>query len=160
METNINAMGNAWFVSAVNVVPNADSEIAALNGLDVRNMAVVDERFKDQLITNLSSNKGTISLLEYKPNYLKYDSKSTSDGIAVFSEIYYEKGWNAYIDDVLYPHFRVNYVLRGMKIPAGNHIIEFKFEPASYNIGESLSLASSIILLLLLVFVSFKELKS
>ncbi len=160
VETNINAMGNAWFVSAVNVVPNADSEIAALNGLDVRNMAVVDERFKDQLITNLSSDKGTISLLEYKPNYLKYDSKSTSDGIAVFSEIYYEKGWNAYIDDVLYPHFRVNYVLRGMKIPAGNHIIEFKFEPSAYNIGESLSLASSIILLLLLLFVSFKELKS
>ncbi len=160
VETNINAMGNAWFVSAINVVPNADSEIAALNGLDVRNMAVVDERFKDQLITNLSSNNGTISLLEYKPNYLKYDSKSTSDGIAIFSEIYYEKGWNAYIDDVLYPHFRVNYVLRGMKIPAGNHIIEFKFEPSSYNIGESLSLTSSIILLLLLVFVSFKELKS
>ena len=160
VETNINAMGNAWFVSAVNVVSNADSEIAALNGLDVRNMAVVDERFKDQLITNLSSNNGTISLLEYKPNYLKYDSKSTSDGIAIFSEIYYEKGWNAYIDDVLCPHFRVNYVLRGMKIPAGNHIIEFKFEPSSYNIGESLSLASSIILFLLLVFVSFKELRS
>ena len=92
--------------------------------------------------------------------YEKYDSKSTSDGIAIYSESYYEKGWNAYIDDVLCPHFRVNYVLRGMKIPAGNHIIEFKFEPSSYNIGESLSLASSIILFLLLVFVSFKELRS
>ena len=159
VENNVNAMGNAWFVNTVNIVSDADSEIAALNGLDVRNIAVVDERFKDQLITNLSSNTGTISLLDYKPNYLKYDSKSISDGIAVFSEIYYEKGWNAYIDGVLYPHFRVNYVLRGMKIPAGNHIIEFKFEPSAYNIGESVSLASSIILLLLLAFVSFKELK-
>ena len=159
VENNVNAMGNAWFVNTVNIVSDADSEIAALNGLDVRNIAVVDERFKDQLITNLSSNTGTISLLDYKPNYLKYDSKSISDGIAVFSEIYYEKGWNAYIDGVLYPHFRVNYVLRGMKIPRGNHIVEFKFEPSAYNIGESVSLASSIILLLLLAFVSFKELK-
>ena len=96
---------------------------------------------------------------ESMDNYLKYTSTSTSDGIAIFSEIYYEKGWNAYVDGELKPHFRANYVLRGMQVPTGNHIIEFKFEPKTYQIGESVSLASSIILLLLLGFVSFKEFK-
>jgi uncharacterized membrane protein YfhO len=99
-------------------------------------------------------------LTEYKPNYLKYNSNSTIDGIAIFSEIYYDKGWNAYVDGKLSPHFRANYVLRGMQIPKGNHSIEFKFEPSTYKTGETISLASSIILLLLLAFVSFKEIKS
>ena len=83
----------------------------------------------------------------------------TSDQLAVFSEIYYEKGWNAYIDGKIVPHFRVNYVLRAMMVPAGTKKIEFKFEPTSYSIGESVAYASSIILLLLLGFVSYKELK-
>jgi uncharacterized membrane protein YfhO len=98
--------------------------------------------------------------LEYKPNYLKYNSNSNTDGIAIFSEIYYDKGWNAYIDGELRPHFRANYVLRGMQVPSGDHAIEFKFEPSTYKTGEKVSLASSIILLLLLAFVSFKELKA
>ena len=89
----------------------------------------------------------------------KYNSNSTTDGIAIFSEIYYEKGWDAYIDGELNPHFRANYTLRAMQIPAGNHIIEFKFEPSTYKTGETISLVSSIILLLLLALVFFKELK-
>jgi uncharacterized membrane protein YfhO len=152
-------MGNAWFVNSVNIVPNADAEIDALNNLDVRNKAVVDSRFKDLVIQNSSNENSSISLTDYEPNYLKYTSTSASDGIVIFSEIYYEKGWNAYVDGELKPHFRANYVLRGMQVPTGNHIIEFKFEPKTYQIGESVSLASSIILLLLLGFVSFKEFK-
>jgi len=158
-QQNPAAMGNAWFVNSVNIVPNADAEIDALNNLDVRNKAVVDSRFKDLVIQNSSNENSSILLTEYKPNYLKYTSTSTSDGIVIFSEIYYEKGWNAYVDGELKPHFRANYVLRGMQVPTGNHIIEFKFEPKTYQIGESVSLASSIILLLLLGFVSFKEFK-
>ena len=158
-QQNPGAMGNAWFVNSVNIVPNADAEIDALNNLDVRNKAVVDSRFKDLVIQNSSNENSSISLTDYEPNYLKYTSTSTSDGIAIFSEIYYEKGWNAYVDGELKPHFRANYVLRGMQVPTGNHIIEFKFEPKTYQIGESVSLASSIILLLLLGFVSFKEFK-
>ena len=157
-QQNPAAMGNAWFVSNINIVANADAEIAALKELDVKNIAVVDERFKDQLIADLSNENASISLMDYKPNYLKYKSNSTKDGIVIFSEIYYNKGWNAYIDGVLKPHFRANYVLRGLQIPKGNHIIEFKFEPSTYKTGERVSLASSIILLLLLAFVSFKEL--
>jgi hypothetical protein len=158
-QQNPAAMGNAWFVNSVNIVPNADAEIDALNNLDVRNKAVVDSRFKDLVIQNSSNENSSISLTDYEPNYLKYTSTSTSDGIVIFSEIYYEKGWNAYVDGELKPHFRANYVLRGMQVPTGNHIIEFKFEPKTYQIGESVSLASSIILLLLLGFVSFKEFK-
>ena len=160
VQKNFNAMGNAWFVNDINIVANADDEIAALNDLNVAIEAIVDERFSDQIIDSLDNTKATIVLTEYKPNYLKYNADSKKDGIAIFSEIYYDKGWNAYLDGKLTSHFRANYVLRGMQIPAGNHLIEFKFEPSTYWIGESISFASSVILLLLLAFVSFKELKS
>jgi len=159
-QQNPGAMGNAWFVNTVNIVTNADAEIAALNGFNPSNTAIVDTRFSDQIINNLDNTSANITLTEYKPNYLKYNLNSTINGIAIFSEIYYDKGWNAYVDGKLSPHFRANYVLRGIRVPKGNHIIEFKFEPTTYKTGETISLASSIILLLLLAFVSFKELKA
>ncbi len=124
------------------------------------NTAIVDARFSEQITNELDNTGANISLLEYKPNYLKYNSNSVKKGIAIFSEIYYDKGWNAYLNGKPMPHFRANYVLRGMQIPSGNNIVEFKFEPLSYKIGERISLASSIILLFLLCFVSFKELRS
>ena len=160
VQQNPGAMGNAWFVNNVNIVANADAEIAALNGFNPDSTAIVDTRFSDQIIDNLDNSNATITLEEYKPNYLKYTSSSTKDGIAIFSEIYYDKGWNAYIDGKLKTHFRANYVLRGMQIPAGNHLVEFKFEPSTYKTGEIVALVSSAILLLLLAFVSFKELKA
>ena len=159
VQQNPGAMGNAWFVNNVNIVANADAEIAALNGFNPDSTAIVDTRFSDQIIENLDNSNTAINLEEYKPNYLKYTSSSTKDGIAIFSEIYYDKGWNAYIDGKLKPHFRANYVLRGMQIPAGNHLVEFKFEPSTYKTGETVALVSSAILLLLLAFVSFKELR-
>ena len=159
VQQNPGAMGNAWFVNNVNIVANADAEIAALNGFNPDSTAIVDIRFSDQIIENLDNSNATITLEEYKPNYLKYTSSSTKDGIAIFSEIYYDKGWNAYIDGELKPHFRANYVLRGMQIPEGNHLVEFKFEPSTYKTGETVALASSVTLLLLLAFVSFKELR-
>ncbi len=92
-----------------------------------------------------------IQLIDYKPNHLQYQSSSQKDQLAVFSEIYYDKGWNAYIDDELIPHFRVNYVLRAMIVPAGDHKIDFKFEPKVYYIGEKISFASSLLVILLVV---------
>ena len=154
------AMGNAWFINEVILVSDADDEITALNGLNPASTAIVDTRFRHQLVDSLDNQGSDIVLMEYKPNYLKYTSSSTKDGIAIFSEIYYDKGWNAYVNGELRPHFRANYVLRGMQIPAGVNQIEFKFEPLTYKIGETISLVSSIILLLLLAFISFKELKS
>ena len=114
-------------------------------------------------ISKFNKNESSTIILDqksYKPNHLTYDlTNVTSDQLSVFSEIYYEKGWNAYIDSKIVPHFRANYVLRAMMVPAGTIKIEFKFEPTSYSTGESVAYASSIILLLLLGFVSNKELK-
>jgi len=159
-QQNPGAMGNAWFVNKINIVANADAEITALDRFNPANSAIVDTRFSEQMIIGLDNTGTSITLAEYKPNYLKYNSTTAKDGIAIFSEIYYDKGWNAYLDGELKPHFRANYVLRGMKIPAGNHVVEFKFEPAVYHVSERIALASSVVLLLLLAFVSVKELKA
>jgi hypothetical protein len=159
-QQNPGAMGNAWFINEINTVANADAEIASLNGFNPANTAIVDARFSEQMIDGFDNVGTSITLTEYKPNYLKYNSTSSKNGIAIFSEIYYDKGWNAYVDGELKPHFRANYVLRGMQIPSGNHVVEFKFEPAVYHVSERIALASSVILLLLLAFVSVKELKS
>ena len=159
-QQNPGAMGNAWFINEINMVPNADAEIASLNGFNPTNTAIVDVRFSEQIIDGLDNSGSSITLAEYKPNYLKYNSTTSKNGIAIFSEIYYDKGWNAYVDGELKPHFRANYVLRGMQIPAGNHVVEFKFEPLVYHLSERIAFTSSIILLLLLTFVSVKELKA
>ena len=158
----INPAGNAWFVSKIDTVENANEEMDALNSFNPATTAIIDSRFIDNLKEFTKDNNSEIKLdLEsYKPNHLTYNLKNvTSNQLAVFSEIYYEKGWNAYIDGKIVPHFRANYVLRAMMVPAGTTKIEFKFEPTSYSTGESVAYASSIILLLLLGFVSYKELK-
>ena len=156
-QLNSSALGNAWFVNNINLVKNADDEIAALEDFDPINTAVIDTRFSHYIIDSLNNSSSIIKLDIYKPNYLKYSSESLNDGIAVFSEIYYKNGWNAYIDGVKTDYFRANYVLRALKIPSGKHNIEFKFEPSVYSTGENISLASSLILFILLFLVSYKE---
>ena len=156
---NINALGNAWFVDSISIVEDADQEIEKLGNIDTRNIAVVDKRYVNQIgdFINLDKSNNTISLDEYKPNYLKYNCNAINNGIVIFSEIYYEKGWNAYINGVKSDHFRTNYVLRGMSVPKGKSIIEYKFEPLLYGVGEKVSLASSLILFLLLIYTAFKR---
>lgn len=152
-QQNPNALGNAWFVNEYKLVDNADQELAALNGFNPSATAVVDKKFKED-IGSWTSGKDTldyIRLTEYQPNDLKYTSKSKNPGLAVFSEIYYPKGWNAYVDGTLTPHFRANYVLRAMMLPAGEHTVEFKFEPKAYFLGEKVSMISSIILILVVL---------
>ena len=98
-----------------------------------------------------------IDLKTFEPNYLKYESKNSKQGFAVFSEIYYGNGWNAYIDGELATHIRVNYVLRGMEVPSGNHTIEFKFEPQVVRTGSSIALASSALLgILVLLAIAYQ----
>ncbi|MBG6185836.1 YfhO family protein [Flavobacterium sp. CAN_S2] len=150
--SNPNANGNAWFVSKVKLVNSADEEMKALDSLDSKNMAVVNS--KDFEIKNTAFAKdssATITLENYKPNYLKYTSENAKEGLAVFSEMYYGKGWNAYIDGKKSDHIRVDYVLRGLQIPAGKHTIEFKFEPQVVKTGSTITLISSVGMLLLLV---------
>lgn len=146
---NSYANDNAWFVDNFQMVANADEEIHAIANIDPRKTAVIDERFKAQTFDFTKDTSASIALTSYKPNALVYRSKTSTDQMAVFSEIYYNKGWKAFVDGVEVPHFRVDYVLRAMKVPAGEHEIEFKFVPEIYSTGKMVSTLSSILLLLL-----------
>ena len=158
-QINAGALGNAWLIEDVKIVKSADEEIAALGNFDPAKTIIVDERFKDNLSKIKFSSLGSIKLDSYQPNNLKYTTNLNEEGLAIFSEIYYKDGWNAYIDGVKTEHFRANYVLRAMNIPAGNHTIEFKFEPSVFISGERISIASSISLILLLIFACYREFK-
>ena len=110
---------------------------------------VVDKEFASQLPTKLISDTSAhIALTSYKPNQLKYNFSSKTDQVAVFSEIYYSTGWNAYINGQKVPYVRADYLLRAMPLKAGNYELEFKFEPKSYSVGNAIALTSSILLIL------------
>ncbi len=151
--TNPNANGNAWFVNNLHQVTSANEEILSLKDLDEKNDAVVNTA----MFTNLNKfqyqkdTTATIALTSYEPNHLTYKATNTNDGVAVFSEVYYKNGWNAYIDGKLTDHFKVNYVLRALNVPAGTHKIEFKFEPRVVVKGSEISFAASILLGLIIL---------
>jgi hypothetical protein len=151
---NKHALGNAWFVEKVSLVENADAELQSIKTTNPAEVAVVDRKFGDQVVVNDNpgSPADSIWLSSYKPNLLIYKTETSTARVAVFSEIYYPNGWQAYIDDVPADHFRTDYVLRGMVIPAGSHTVTFKFEPQSYKTGNKVSLASSVILLAMLIY--------
>jgi hypothetical protein len=143
------ANGNAWFVGNIRVADGANQEMKMLGEINTKKEMVVDKSFAAQLPTKLTSDSSAhIALVKYNPNQLKYSFSSKTDQVAVFSEIYYEKGWNAYINGKLVPYVRANYLLRAMPLKAGNYEIEFKFEPKSYSIGNTIALTSSILLIL------------
>jgi len=146
VQQNPNASGNAWFVPEIQWVANADDEINALKGINPISRAIIDQRFKADVKEQFG--QGTINLTVQKLNYMAYEVDAQSDAFAIFSEIYYQPGWNTYIDGEPAPHVRVNYVLRGMNVPGGKHTIEFKFEPQSFYVARSVSYASSILILL------------
>lgn len=150
---NSHALGNAWLVNEVKLVDSADQEISLLNKFDPKSTAIVNKQFEKHLDGFKSgSGDGTVKLTEYKPNYLKYDATVNSGTqLAVFSEIYYPKGWKSFIDGKETAHLQVDYVLRGLVIPSGKHVIEFRFEPGSYYMGNKVSLASSILLILAII---------
>jgi hypothetical protein len=148
------ALGNAWLVDRVTIVENADAELSAVKTLNPGSEAVVDRRFADMipLPVGPGSPSDTIYLESYLPNHLTYRAELSSDRLAVFSEIYYKQGWQAYIDDAPADHFRADYVLRGICLPAGSHTVTFRFEPRSYKTGNRVSLAGSVVLLALILF--------
>ena len=158
---NDRALGNAWFVNEYELVANADSEILSLQKINPKIKAIVDKKFSDEVkgLSIVADPAGKITLDSYEPNHLIYTSNAASEQLAVFSEIYYDKGWNAYVDGKLTPHFRVNFVLRAMRVPPGNHKIEFKFEPKAYRTGEKISFTSSLILLLSCAGIAFLEIR-
>ncbi|MDR3057859.1 MAG: YfhO family protein, partial [Prevotella sp.] len=147
------AMGEAWFVDEYKMVNNADEEIAAINTLNPRQTAIVDKRFENELsgLTIVPDSTATIELTEYKPDMLKYKSKAANEQLAVLSEIYFSNGWQAYIDGKEVPHFRADWILRAMRVPAGEHEIVFEFRPKGYITSRLVATASSGILVLLLI---------
>ncbi len=159
---NSSANGNVWFVKEIINVANADSEIVKLYSINTKTQAVIQEKNKLPNMKNLYTAQGKIYLTHYAPNELKYTAITNEEQFAVFSDIYYPKGWNAYIDGQLQAHTCVNYVLRGMIIPKGTHIIEFKFEPKSYKTGNSIAYAGSIFIyfiLIAIIWMLWKQIK-
>jgi hypothetical protein len=159
---NSHACGNAWFVKATRVVANADSEIVAVRNFDPLKTAIIDKRFAQQLngFNFKFDSTATIRLTSYKANQMIYESNSVVEQVAIFSEIYYPYGWNVYIDGKPSEHFRADYVLRGMRIPAGKHKIEFKFEPSFYTKGNTIARIGSVFLLLAIAGAIFTELRN
>ena len=156
--TNEEANGNAWFISHLKTVDSENEAIQALDSLNTKKEAVIlSELGKEQFFEVDST--ATIKVLEYKPDFIKYESTNPKDGFAVFSEMYYSNGWKATIDGNEVPILRVDYTLRGLAIPAGTHTIEFRFEPEVIQKGGRLALASSIALILLLVGTIFYGIK-
>ncbi|RLD37545.1 MAG: hypothetical protein DRI74_06445 [Bacteroidetes bacterium] len=157
---NSSANGSAWFANTILWADDANTELEALKAFDSKNTVVIDKRFKNTIGSiTLNNDSSAIIMESYLPNHLVYNSYSQSDKIAVFSEIYYDKGWNAYLDGKQTDYFRADYTLRAMLIPKGSHKIEFKFEPASYQKGEQIALFGSILLLLAFLGIVGLELK-
>lgn len=150
---NPGALGNAWLVHSYRIVDNANEELEALSDFNPANEAIIDKRF-ERFVSGKTFRRDTsaqISLTSYHPNRLSYAYRANSEQLAVFSEIYYEKGWKSFIDGEEVPHFRVNYILRAMVLPPGEHTIDFKFEPRSYFTGKKIASVSSYILLILML---------
>ena len=153
---NPDANGNAWFVNEVKLVNKANDEMKTLDKINTKKVAVFNinlyrDKFKNARLKRNMDTTGSIQLRTYKPNYIKYISDSKNEGLAVFSEIYYPNGWNAYVDGVKTNHFPVDYVLRAMMLPKGVHTVEFKFEPEVIKTGSTITLISGVGMLLLLI---------
>ena len=147
---NTNGNGNAWFVKAIQYADNANDEMLSLGKVNLKSTAVINTKYKAEVQPFQFDSTASIKQTSYKTNDLVYECKSGKPQLVVFSEIYYPKGWDAFIDGKKATCFSANYLLRAMNVPAGTHAIEFKFEPRSYAVGENISKASSIILIILL----------
>ncbi|MDV7185654.1 YfhO family protein [Lutibacter sp. TH_r2] len=150
-DLNTSANGNVWFVEELKLVSNANQEIKALDSTNTKKVAIINS---NSISSNIAKNyeldsTAVIKLTNYSANKLTYKSAASKKQFAVFSDIYYKNGWNAYIDGELKPHYQVNYVLRGMEIPKGNHTIEFKFEPTVISTGNTITLISYALFLII-----------
>ncbi|HEY5462290.1 MAG TPA: YfhO family protein [Hanamia sp.] len=151
-QLNPNAFGNCWLVKGIKYVADADQEMAALDSTDLKDTAVVENKFKAQ-IPNAPKYDSVayIKLVQNRNDTIDYRISAPGPQFAVFSEVYYPKGWNVFIDGTKVDYVKTDYVLRGMYIPAGNHEIEFRFEPASFYTGRMISIIANILIALILI---------
>ena len=159
MKINQTACGHAWFVDNIQFVKDNDEEMVGISSFDPKKEAIVNDEFKNNLdLKNLgTSGNAKIELVNYHPDHLKYEYSIGKKAVAIFSEIWYPKGWKMYVDGEEQPYIRANYILRAAELPAGNHTVEWKFEPKSYYFGENISLIGSVLLSLILAFAIFKQ---
>jgi hypothetical protein len=156
---NSGAFGSCWLVSNIHFVNNADQEMAALDSINVRDTAIIQNIYKNKIpFMPVKDSTASIQLIENLNDKISYRFKSKTNQFAVFSEVYYDKGWNAFIDGKPAEYCKVDYVLRGMAVTAGDHTIEFRFEPNSYVTGNRLSIWASIITYLLLILAGLQVL--
>ncbi len=155
VQFNSGALGNAWFVDNLKGVSTPDEEFTSLETFDPKSTAVVSVNDYPELIDRVGqtfSSAGQIEITDYSPDHITYQSNNSQNGFAVFSEIWFNgKSWEVTIDGAVAPIYRVNYLLRGLELPAGQHTIEFKFRPPSFYTGEKITLASSALFLLLMI---------
>lgn len=165
VQQNPMALGNAWFVDSLTYVNSANDEMAFLNSFNPAKSAVADKKFAQALNEATPAAQGdTIFETSYAPNRLTYHSHSANGGVAVFSEVYFPWGWTATVDGKEVPIGRVNYVLRALQLPAGDHSVEFKFEPKAVSTSDTIAtwaiVAIYVLLLLALNVAVFKGLKT
>lgn len=153
-------LGPAWFVKTIRYVKNADEEMAALNNFSPKDTAIVQESFHSNITPFTSSDStGNIQLIKNDNDVVNYKYQCGTNRFAVFSEVYYDKGWKAFIDGKEQPIVKTNYVLRGLSLPSGSHTIEFRFEPHGYYLGKTILTIASLILLLLIAGAVYFEWK-
>jgi hypothetical protein len=142
VQRNPYAMGNAWFVDTLQVVNTANEESNALNHIDLHTTAVLDKEFASYVtdFTPERDPESVVRLTKYTPRYIDYEYATSKPGTIVFSEIYYPYGWKATIDGEPVDHYRVNYMLRALNVPAGKHTIHFEFAPDSVKKGDTLAM--------------------
>lgn len=151
-QRNDSALGAAWFVKAIRFVSSSQEEMQALDNFNPKDTAVVQTKYKERTGSSATFNDGgSIQLVENKNDVITYRSTNTSNGFAVFSEIFYDAGWKAFIDGKEAPVSKVNYVLRGLALPAGDHEIIFRFQPQGYLTGRTLTTVFSLLMLALLL---------
>lgn len=160
VQRNVDALGNAWLVEELTLVDGADAEYGALEGLDTRRKAVVDKSRFGGASANTYSGEGEVSLSSYHPEKMVYSFSSMEAQFVVFSEIYYAPGWKAYIDGAEVDHVRVNYILRGLEVPAGDHEIVFKYEPFSNSGGNWVIFISTLMMILMIGYQGVLYLKN
>ncbi|MFL5811085.1 MAG: YfhO family protein, partial [Flavisolibacter sp.] len=159
-QINAGAFGTVWLVKSIKYVPNADAEMSALDHTSLKDTAIVQEQFHGKIKTSpVFDSSASIKLIENINDKISYSFQAKSDQFAVFSEIYYPLGWNAYMDDKQVDYVKTDYALRGMLVPAGSHKIEFRFEPKSFYTGDMITQVCGYLSLLLLAAAIFFEVK-
>lgn len=154
LEINTQSNGAAWFVSEIIVADSPDAEIGALDSINTKHVAVIDKQFESNITSHIPNlnpaldSTAKITMSEYRVNLQQYKYSASAPGVAVFSEIYYPKGWTAYVDGVETPYFRANYILRAMVLPAGDHTVEFRFTAPNYSTLSTITLICSLLLII------------